>query len=311
MQQAQKELTKLTEESPAESSTTPESSTPEQAASASSDADADAASVPSSLADSTSSDATDKAVPAPTPSSPSQPSQPQTIFSRLQASLPPALANVQSQLPETLKETLKHARVGSANLTALDFAQLRSTIATELQRVQGATEEYVHRSEDFLRDAGEFLKDAVKVVPPEEGDSGYPGLIWDGTDVWMLPTTGRDTTPSPAPGSSNGKGKEREVPGSAASLRPSVDTLRAVATRAESMLKQLRHDPEVLKADPKDDANVRDMYTNWLTTEAASEDRGLGTTPWQNKIERALADPVDGAALKATMDTLGAPEETI
>ncbi|KAM5533340.1 hypothetical protein V8D89_013014 [Ganoderma adspersum] len=308
VQQAQKEFTKLTEESPAESSTTPESSTSEQAASTSSDADA--APIPSSLADSTSSDATDKAVPNPTPSPGSQSSQPQTIFSRLQASLPPALANVQSQLPEALKETLKHARVGSANLTALDFAQLRSTIATELQRVQGATEEYVHRSEDFLREAGEFLKDAVKVVPPEEGDSGYPGLIWDGTDVWMLPTTGRDATPSPAPGNSSGKGKERETPGSATSLRPSVDSLRAVATRAESMLKQLRHDPEVIKADPKDDANVRDMYTNWLTAEAASEDRGLGTTAWQNKIERALADPMDGAALNATMDTL-VPETLI
>ncbi len=265
-----------------------------------------ASSTSSSPTDATSTEGTEKAPPEPTPSSPSQSSQPQTIFARLQASLPPALANVQSQLPDTLKETLKHARVGSANLTALDFAQLRSTIATELQRVQGATEEYVHRSEDFLREAGEFLKDAVKVVPPEEGDFGYPGLIWDGTDVWMLPTMSGTASPAPAAGSNISKGKEREPPDSAASARPSVDTLRAVATRAESMLKQLRHDPEVIKADPKEDANVRDMHANWLATEAASEDRGLGTTPWQNKIERALADPVDGAALQATMDTLGA-----
>lgn len=303
VQQAQKELTKLTVESPAAPSTVPEPSisSTEQGAPASVAA-ANVASAPSLLVDSASTEVTDKA--EPTPSPPSQSSQPQTIFARLQASLPPALANVQSQLPDSLKETLKHARVGSASLTALDFAQLRSTIASELQRVQGATEEYVHRSEDFLRDAGEFLKDALKVVPPEEGDSGYPGLIWDGTDVWMLPTTSGTTSPSLAAGSSNGKGKEREAPGSA--TRPSVDTLRAVATRAESMLKQLRHDPEVIRADPKDDVNVRDMYINWLATEAASEDRGLGTTPWQNKIERALADPVDGAALKATVDTLGA-----
>ncbi|TBU43416.1 hypothetical protein BD309DRAFT_960793 [Dichomitus squalens] len=296
VQQAQKELTKLTAEAP---STPPEpsASATEQAASVPADA-ADAVST-SSSASSTSTETTDKAAPE---SSPSQPAQPQTIFARLQASLPPALANVQSQLPETLKETLKHARVGSANLTALDFAQLRSTIASELQKVQGATEEYVHRSEDFLREAGEFLKEAVKVVPPEEGDSVYPGLIWDGTDVWMLPTTSGAASPSPAAGSSKGKGKEREASGS--SGRPSVDTLRSVATRAESLLKQLRHDPEVIKADPKDDGNVRDVYSNWLASEAASEDRGLGTTAWQNKVERALADPVDGAALKATMDTL-------
>ena len=296
VQQAQKELTKLTTEAPPPPPEPSESSTSstEQASSLPSTSEK------SSPSPSTSADAHDISDNA---ASETPTSQPQTLFARLQSSLPPSLVNtVQTQLPESLKETLKHARVGSANLTALDFAQLRSTITTELHRVQGATEEYVHRSEEFLRDAGEFLKDAVKVVPPEEGDSGYPGLIWDGTDVWMLPSAG--AAESPTPSSSKGKGKERES--STSSGRPSVDTLRAVATRAESMLKQLRHDPAVIKVDPKDDEKVREMYTTWLATEAASEDRGLGTTAWQNKVERALADPVDGSALKATMDTLGA-----
>ncbi|RPD78253.1 hypothetical protein L226DRAFT_502679 [Lentinus tigrinus ALCF2SS1-7] len=294
VQQAQNELTKLTAEAPPPPPEAPEpnASPTEQAASATS---VDETAAPSSSTSADARDTSDKAVPE------TSPSQSQTLFARLQSSLPPSLVNtVQTQLPESLKETLKHARVGSANLTALDFAQLRSTITTELHRVQGATEEYVHRSEEFLREAGEFLKDAVKVVPPEEGDSGYPGLIWDGTDVWMLPSVG--TAESPTPGSSKGKGKERES--STGSGRPSVDTLRAVATRAESMLKQLRHDPAVIKVDPKDDENVREMYTTWLATEVASEDRGLGTTAWQNKVERTLADPVDGSALKSTMDTL-------
>ncbi|KAI0702974.1 hypothetical protein C8T65DRAFT_655243 [Cerioporus squamosus] len=288
VQQAQKELTKLTSEAPPPPPEAPEpsASSTEQAASIPSAAEVSASS-PSTSTDPHDTSTSDEAVPE------TSASQPQTLFARLQSSLPPSLVNtVQTQLPESLKETLKHARVGSANLTALDFAQLRSTITTELHRVQGATEEYVHRSEEFLREAGEFLKDAVKVVPPEEGDSGYPGLIWDGTDVWMLPSVG---AAEPA-------GKERES--STGSGRPSVDTLRAVATRAESMLKQLRHDPAVIKVDPKDDENVREIYTNWLATEAASEDRGLGTTAWQNKVERALADPVDGNALQATFDAL-------
>ncbi len=297
MQQAQKELTKLTLEAspPAEASEPPASST-EQSDTIPSEAEKSASS-PSTSNDPHDTPTSDNAAPE------TSASQPQTLFARLQSSLPPSLVNtVQTQLPESLKETLKHARVGSANLTALDFAQLRSTITTELHRVQGATEEYVHRSEEFLREAGEFLKDAVKVVPPDEGDSGYPGLIWDGTDVWMLPSMG--AAESPAPVSSKGKGKEREP--STGSGRPTMDTLRAVATRAESMLKQLRHDPAVIQVDPKDDESVREIYTNWLATEAASEDRGLGTTAWQNKVERALADPVDGSALKATLDTLGA-----
>lgn len=301
MQQAQKELTKLTDGTPlSPSALEPSASDTEQTASIPADA-ADAASTPSTSTDVH--ETPDKAASEDSAST-SQSSQPQTLFSRLQASLPPSLVNtVQTQLPESLKETLKHARVGSANLTALDFAQLRSTITTELQRVQGVTEDYVHRSEEFLRDAGEFLKDAVKVVPPEDGDSGYSGLIWDGTDVWMLSTgSGTDT---PGAGSSKGKGKEREASSSSSSGRPPVDTLGAVATRAESMLKQLRHDPAVIKVDPNDDESVREIYTNWLATEAASEDRGLGTTAWENKVERALADPVDGSALKATLDTLG------
>ena len=299
--QAQKELTKLTESAPPASTPEPGGSATEKSASIPAE-EKELASAPSTSTDAQ--DTSDKAAPEDSASS-SQSSQPQTLFARLQASLPPSLVNtVQTQLPESLRETLQHARVGSANLTALDFAQLRSTITSELQRVQGVTEEYVHRSEEFLREAGEFLKDAVKVVPPEEGDSGYPGLIWDGTDVWMLPTTSGAGTP--LADNSKGKGKEREASSSSSTGRPSVDTLRAVATRAESMLKQLRHDPAVIKVDPKDDENVRDMYMNWLAAEAASEDRGLGTTAWQNKVERALADPVDGSALKATMDTLGA-----
>ena len=106
MQQAQKELTKLTAEAPPPLSTAPEpsASATEQAASLPAEA-VDAASSSSSSTASISSETTDKAAPE---SPASQPAQPQTIFARLQASLPPALANVQSQIPESLKETLKH-----------------------------------------------------------------------------------------------------------------------------------------------------------------------------------------------------------
>ncbi|KAH9855246.1 hypothetical protein C2E23DRAFT_724835 [Lenzites betulinus] len=296
VQQAQKELTKLTAEAPPSTTAAapdPDAPVTEQAASTSADADAEITPTPSI----NTRDASEDGEP-----STSQPSQSQNLFTRLQSSLPPSLVStVQAQLPESLKETLQHARAGSANLTALDFAQLRSTITTELHRVQGVTEEYVHRSEGFLREAGEFIKEAVKVVPPEEGDDGYSGLIWDGADVWMLPSS----TGSAAEGAAgSAKGKEREGRSSSSSGRPPVDTLRAVATRAQSMLKQLRHDPEVIKADPNDDEKIREVYTSWLATNAASEEHGIGTTVWQSKVEAALADVADGAALQATLDTL-------
>ncbi|OJT13400.1 hypothetical protein TRAPUB_10035 [Trametes pubescens] len=296
VQQAQKELTKFTADAPsANAPDAPESSASSAEQAASIPAEAEAAAADTATETSDSHDTAEGSTSQPT-------SQPQTLFARLQASLPPNLvATIQTQLPESLRETLQNARVGSASLSALDFAQLRGTITSELQRVQGATEEYVHRSEDFLREAGEFLKDAVKVVPPQEGDDGYPGLIWDGTDVWMLPSSAGPATPS---GDGKGKGKEREGRSSSSSGRPSVDTLRAVATRAESMLKQLRHDPEVIKADPHEDEKVRELFSGWLAAEVASEEHGLGTAAWHKKVDAALADSTDGAALKVTMDTL-------
>ena len=212
----------------------------------------------------------------------------QNLFTRLQASIPPNLVStVQSQLPEALKQP------GN-----IDFAQLRTTLTSEFQRVQGITrvqaEEYVHKSESLLREAGEFLKDAVKVIPPEEGGSVAPaGTLWDGTDIWMLP--------EPVASS---KGKERERT-SSSSGRPSVDGLRAVATRAEALLKQLRHDPEVLKVDPLADERASQLYEAWKKDKVTPKEGGISSTEWKAEIQKALDDPVDGHALKTTLETLG------
>lgn len=215
----------------------------------------------------------------------------QSLFSRFQATLPPNLVStVQQQLPESLK----HAP------NSIDFGNLRNTLTSEFQRVQGITraqaEEYVHRSEGLLREAGEFLKDAVKVVPPEEGSSGTfapAGTLWDGTDIWMLPDVG--TTPT-------GKGKERA---SSSSRGPSADGLRAVATRAESLLKQLRHDPEVIRVDPEVDLRAKELYDVWIRDVLNSKEGGISGEEWNTAFQKALDDPVDGQGLKSTRDTLG------
>jgi len=159
-------------------------------------------------------------------------------------------------------------------------------------------EEYVHRSEGFLRDAQEFLKDAVKVVPPEEGGGSVPpvGAFWDGTDVWMLPAVGA------SPASSKEKGKQRE--GSFSSGRKSAEGLRAVATRAEALLKQLRHDPAVIKVDPEADETVKEIYDTWVRDFVSSRDSGILGVEWTTAAEKAVQDPIDGEALKSTRDSL-------
>lgn len=218
------------------------------------------------------------------PASSSTEQAPSTLFSRIQAALPPTIATtVQNNIPESLKNP--------------DFAQIRHTLATEFQRVQGVTraqaEEYVHKSEALLREAvkeaGEVLKDAVKVIPPDE--AGSSGLIWDGSDMWMLPTP--MSTPEAGPSSSpsdKGKGK--------------ASSTHAVATRAEALLKRLKHDSDIIRHDPEADATTKEQYLLWTETEVEAEG-GIEGDVWKKRQTDALADAADGAALKANVDTLG------
>ncbi|CAL1707756.1 unnamed protein product [Somion occarium] len=292
--QAQSEITKLTSEIPTSTSTsevtprhTDETSTGEH--------------IPETSQEESVDDTVTPEQDTSTSAGPSQSghtrSESQNLFSRLQASLPPTLVStIQSQLPEALKQP-----------ASIDFTQLRTTLTSEFQRVQGVTrsqaEEYVHKSESLLREAGEFLKEAVKVVPPEEGGSVAPaGALWDGTDIWMLPEMGLSST------TSKGKGKERERT-STSSGRPSIDGLRAVATRAEALLKQLKHDPEVLRVDPSADEKASKLFEAWKQGKVATKEGGIAGNEWQTAIQAALDDAADREALKATIDTLDISEQ--
>ncbi|KAJ3896799.1 hypothetical protein GG344DRAFT_84951 [Lentinula edodes] len=204
----------------------------------------------------------------------------QNLFLRLQTSLPPnVVSTVQANLPESLKHLSENT----------DFAQFRTTLTSEFQRLQGVTltqaEEYVHKSEILLRDAmkeaGEVLRDAVKVLPPDDNTSNNTGLIWDGSDMWMLPSESGDI-----PTSGKGKGK--------------VNSQNAVATRAEALLKRLRSDPNILKHDPEVDGGV---YLQWIASDIDSADGGIDGTHWRAKIDETLQSE-DGKTLQATFDIL-------
>ncbi|KAH7913477.1 hypothetical protein BJ138DRAFT_1002250 [Hygrophoropsis aurantiaca] len=223
------------------------------------------------------------------------PSASQTFFSRLQSSLPPNIVStVQSNIPESLR--------GAQNL---DFSQLRTTLTSEFQRVQGVTraqaEEYVHKSESLIREAvkeaGEVLRDAVKVIPPEETGSSTPGMLWDGSDIWVLPTPVGEMDDARA------KGKARDTGSGSSSRRQSEDARRAVATRAESLLDQLRTNPEVIKLDPEDDATAKDLYMTWFK-DLEDRSNGPGTKAWSDLIDSALSEPGSGVALQENLNIL-------
>lgn len=217
---------------------------------------------------------------SPTPTLPSSSSS--TLFSRLQSALPPNIVStVQSAIPESVKHASEHG---------IDFTALRGNLQNEFTRVQGLTrtqaEEYVRQSEILLREtfneAQEVLRDAVKVVPPDEASSSNIGVLWDGSDVWMLPYD---------PGEA--KGKEVTKP---------LDSQRAVATRTKSLLRRLKHDSAIIRHDPEADPAVKEMYAQWL---AADVEGGIESAAWTEKAEQALNETSDGAALKANHDTLG------
>lgn len=290
--QAQRELGKLTATAPADSTTEEESTSGEgQKENVGGDEHEDGSDAGHVTPPSARETPTDGV--ADTAQSPSSATM-QSFFGRIQSSLPPNIVSaVQAHLPDSLK-----------NAQHIDFTQLRNTLSTEFQRVQGVTraqaEEYVHKSEvifrEAVREAGEVIRDAVKVIPPEEleGESNA-GTVWDGTDIWTLPglATGAEGNMH------SSKGKEKDQSG----LSRRSDDLRAVATRAESLLKQLRGNPEVIKIDPAIDSS-KESYLTWADDLEATG-TGFGTKVWSERIAQALSDPKDGSVLQATLDTLG------
>lgn len=211
-----------------------------------------------------------------------------TLFARLQAGLPPNIvAAVNDHLPESLRHASEH----------LDLAQLRTNLLNEFQRVQGVTrtqaEEYAHKSEALLREAmkeaGEVLRDAVKILPPEdEMSSRGGGLVWDGTDMWSLPEP-LDST----------------VAAERSDLKPQQGSADSVATRAEFLLRRLKYDPAIARVDPEADPGLKELYSTWTSSEVDSKDGGMDGEEWSTKSSALLNEPVSGEVLKATMDTLG------
>ncbi|TFK73950.1 hypothetical protein BDN72DRAFT_116721 [Pluteus cervinus] len=226
--------------------------------------------------------------------SPTEATQP-SIFSRLQAAIPPNIVqSVQTtvqnvHIPDSIRQATEN----------IDLNQISTGIMGELQRVQDITVahagEYVQKSESLIRDAvkeaQEVLRDAVKIIPPEEAGAQGAGFIWDGTDMWMLPSY---------------EGNDEVAGTSADPNRPT--TPRAVATRAEALLKRLINDPSIVGHDPEADPHTGELYRTWHSTQVESESGGIDGDIWKSKISAMLNEPGDGEVLQRTHDTL-VPEQ--
>lgn len=199
-----------------------------------------------------------------------------TFFSRLQSSLPPNIRpasfsrTLQRHLPENLQSGLNLERATA------DFAQLRATLVENIQRVQSETtlhqaeklaEQYLQKGEALFKEAGEFLKDAVKVLPPEEGDA--LGVMWDGTDVWPMPPV---TPPSTAR-----KGKEKEG--------RTLSAPHSLGKRKEVLLRKLHTSPDEIRRDPEEENDVA-IKELWSSFTKEVEDAGtIEGKVWSDKIE--------------------------
>lgn len=162
-------------------------------------------------------------------------------------------------LQKNIPESVRHAP------ERLDLAQLKATLQNV--RVQEATT----RGEELLRTAGDFLRDAVRVVPPTEAGPAVAG-------------TSRPDTP---------RSEIRE-----GSARSSGEG-KTIATRREALLRTLRANAEILKVDPADDQNGGDAFARWSEQEA----EGIDGEAWAARREAELE--ADGGGLKATREALG------
>lgn len=156
----------------------------------------------------------------------------QTLFTRLQSSLPP---DILTSLRETIPDSVRDA-------------QARRELAQVAQaRVQGAAA----RGEELLRGASVFLRDAVRVVPPDEAAAAA--------------SASASATPSAHEGTTT------DLPGKTAS--PPVGVSSAPATRRGALLRALREYPAIMRVDPAKEERSAALFASWVETVGAEASR--------------------------------------
>ena len=251
-------------------------------------------------------------VPAHSPSPPASPidsNMSTSIFARLQAQLPPNLQ------PAALSSALSTARATSASSLSsvnAELAYIRSALASNIQLAQSnlnvaqaekLAEGYLSKSAELFTQAGEFLKDAVKVVPPSAGDGGEIPIV-SGADVWLFPS------PIGTPGWGGSRAVDDDNKNAASRDRDaSLQTRFGHATRSEALLRRLKYDPDMLRLDPSQDESISANFAVFARN--VEEKGGVTGETFVNKISQELAAGLSGrlnadaTALIDTRDALG------
>jgi hypothetical protein len=177
----------------------------------------------------------------------------QTLLTRLQSSLPPDLLTT---LRDTIPDSVRHTP------GRMDLAQVAQ------MGMQGAAA----RGEELLRGASVFLRDAVRVVPPEQAGAS------------LTPTS------SPTPPTHEGAATPR---GEAST---SVISAGIPATRRDALLRALRANPEILRVDPASEERSGEFFISWVKA---------GADAAHDETRRAAELAADDGVLANTRSALG------
>ncbi|KAF9512170.1 hypothetical protein BS47DRAFT_1330494 [Hydnum rufescens UP504] len=242
------------------------------------------------------------AAPSSPPASPTDGNMSTSIFARLQAQLPPNLQ------PAALSSALSSARATSASSLSTvnsDLAYLRSALTSNIQRAQTnlnvaqaekLAEGYLAKSAELFNQAGEFLKDAVKVVPPSPEDATLIPVV-SGSDLWLFPspigTTGwggtqTDDDKNVAPPSRLPRDRDASLP-----------TRLGHGTRSEGLLHRLKYDPDMLRLDPSQDPVVGADFAEFVRE--VEESGGASGEAFVSKIGQEVGSTLNG---KPTADAI-------
>jgi len=222
------------------------------------------------------------------------------IAETVQKSLSEGSANIQSTLQRTLSDPqvqqLKSTLTANLHTLQENVHHLQENVVTGVHHLQESLPDLQNpeardkllggarkQGEDWLKQAGEFFQDAVKVVPPAPGQAGYqPGMIWDGSDVWMF----SEAREEEAAADQKGKGKEA-----------------ISVSRTGALLRKLRTDPEMIRAVPSGETY------EWFCGEINAKDGGLLSDEWKKKCEEV--EKLDGLdALRVSLVPSELDDET-
>jgi hypothetical protein len=227
--------------------------------------------------------------------------QTQAFFKNLQSTLATEANQINANLG-SLQKTLSESIANNPSLAQINRANISTLSSTIQQNLEKAGTKINLRqaeklAEDLLGEAGSFLKDAVKVVPPEEGSGSYT-YSWDGTDVGVYGSAE----------DGNNNNNKSTVLFDRASM--AGNDLSRSQLRLNALLRRLRTDVELLSQDPSSASETKARQDAFA---AFKRDKIEGAGGYEGQDVQKLvwaemgpeANDADVEALKKTKDALG------